>query len=217
MPIIQLHKRKTYQWAIWQIEESLDDLLTCFDDSSLYKLQTELFTSKKRQLEFIVARVLLKSILNEEKEIAYHPNGKPYLKDNSYSISISHSGKYVAVIVSASYPVGIDIELYGERIERLAPRFMREDEIPTLYNGDIRWSYLLHWSAKEVLFKMLNQENVDFKKHLVIHKFQVENKGSFTAEERKTKKNKQFVMEYKLHSKFVLTWSLDQQGFLFLP
>ncbi len=216
MPIIQLYRKKTHQWAIWQVEESLDDLFSYFDNPSEYKLQAEKFSSEKRKYEFIVTRVLLKYILKEEKEIAYHPNGKPYFKDNSYFISISHSGKYVAVIVSTNYPVGIDIEVYTERIDRLASRFMRKDEIATLYHGEKRWSYLLHWSAKEVLFKLLNQENIDFKEHLIIHQFQVKNTGSFTAEEKKTKKNKQFEIEYKIHSEFVLTWSVDQQGALFL-
>lgn len=209
MPLIRLHKMNAFQWGIWQIEETLDDLLECFHTSS-YTNEISSFNSSQRQLEYIGARVLLKHLLGEEKEIDYYPNGKPFLVDHSYRISISHSGKYVAVIASPTYEVGIDIERYGERIERLSARFMRPDESPTPYRGDLIWSYLLHWSAKEVLFKLLNQQNVDFNRHLRVKPFQVTDCGVFYAEEMKTDKRKQFDIGYKLHPDFVLTWCVDQ-------
>ncbi|NMA73761.1 MAG: 4'-phosphopantetheinyl transferase superfamily protein [Bacteroidales bacterium] len=210
MPLIRLHKMNTFQWGIWQIEEPLEDLLGSFHLPNSYQHDISSFNSTQRQLEYIGTRVLLKHILGEEKEIGYHSNGKPFLIDHSYKISISHSGKYIAVIASPDYEVGIDIERYSERIDRLATRFMRLDEMPTLYDGELRWSYLLHWSAKEVLFKILNQQNVDFKKDLKVEPFQVTDCGVFYANELKTKEKKQFDIAYKIHPDFVLTWCVDK-------
>ena len=42
-----------------------------------------------------------------EKEIAYYSSGRPYLKDGSRYISISHTRGYVAVALHSSYEVGM--------------------------------------------------------------------------------------------------------------
>ena len=36
---------------------------------------------------------------------------------------------------------------------------MREDEQPSVFRGTDTWSLLLHWSAKETMFKCLNAES----------------------------------------------------------
>mgnify|MGYP000016543064 CR=1 FL=1 len=67
------------------------------------------------RLEWLAVRVLLYTLSGEEKEIAYHPSGKPYLADASASLSISHTKGYVAVVLGLpGREVGIDIEQYGE-------------------------------------------------------------------------------------------------------
>ncbi|MCK9180004.1 MAG: siderophore biosynthesis protein [Bacteroides sp.] len=208
MPLMRIHKNKTHSWGIWKMQESLDELLLSFDNSSRYENEIENFSSSKRQLEYITTRILLKHMLGEEKRIAYHPNGKPYLSDNSYHISISHSGDFVAIILSNQYVVGIDIEKYGMKIDSLVSRFIRLDESPTVFQGEKRWSYLLHWSAKEVVFKILNEQNVDFKKHLKIEPFQTESYGSFLAQESRTVDNRLFNIFYRIYPEFVLTWSV---------
>ena len=82
-----------------------------------------------RKLEWLAVRVLLYTMLGEEKEIHYYSNGGPYLADGSFSISISHTKGYVAVLLSEpGKRVGIDIECYSERVRKVAHKFMREDE-----------------------------------------------------------------------------------------
>ena len=84
-------------------------------------------------MEWLSVRVLLYAMLQEDKEIGYSPEGKPYLTDHSFFISISHTKGYVAVILSDKVPVGIDIEQYGQRVHRVAHKYMREDESVRLY------------------------------------------------------------------------------------
>ena len=108
---------------------------------------------------------------------SYEPSGKPYLADNSYFISISHTKGYVAVILSEEKPVGIDIEQYSRRVHKVAHKYMREDEQFVPYGEDDTWSLLLHWSAKEVMFKCMNTPEVDFREHLHIEPFTTEQQG----------------------------------------
>ena len=107
-------------------------------------------------------RVLLKALCGEEKEIAYYSSGRPYLKDGSRYISISHTRGYVAVALHSSCEVGMDIEQYGTRVRKVASRFIRSDEEPAMMEGDEVYALLLHWSAKEALFKLMGVEEVDF-------------------------------------------------------
>ena len=94
-------------------------------------------------------------LCGEEKEIAYYSSGRPYLKDGSRYISISHTRGYVAVALHSSCEVGMDIEQYGTRVRKVASRFIRSDEEPAMMEGDEVYALLLHWSAKEALFNIV--------------------------------------------------------------
>ena len=65
----------------------------------VYREGMRRFTAAHRRLEWLAVRVLLYTLSGEEKEIAYHPSGKPYLADDSASLSISHTKGYVAVVL----------------------------------------------------------------------------------------------------------------------
>ncbi len=65
----------------------------------------------------IAADMLLRTVLSDKLGIpseklvfAVSSQGKTYLQGGKYHFSISHSGKYAAVAVNESHPVGIDIE-----------------------------------------------------------------------------------------------------------
>ena len=161
MGLFLQHKTKDIHWAIWKMEESQESLLTLLPAFRRISCEQEMqrFTSERRKMEWLSVRVLLYSMLQEDKEIIYSSEGKPSLGDHSFFISISHTKGYVAVILSPIAPVGIDIEQYGHRVKRVYDRFIRPDEQVEPYLGDVTWSMLLHWSAKETIFKSM--ENAD--------------------------------------------------------
>ena len=164
------------------------------------------FRAPHRRQEWLSVRLLLQALLNEPKSIGYLPSGKPYLIDDVREISISHTHGYVAVIVGHG-TVGIDIEQYAKRVHRLSSRFIRDDEQIVPYCGDDTWSLLLHWSAKEVVFKCLETDGVDFREHLYIYPFVPSETGSFDACESRTSEWRKFVVHYLLHPDFVLTYT----------
>ncbi|ADV44880.1 siderophore (surfactin) biosynthesis regulatory protein [Bacteroides helcogenes P 36-108] len=194
--------------GVWKMEEALPDLCELLSDSSLGEQAVKRFTSPHRQLEWLSVRVLLYHLLKEKKEICYYSSGKPYLNDGAYYISISHTKGYVAVILGKR-PVGVDIEQYGQRVHKVAHKYMREDEAPVPYHGDDTWSLLLHWSAKEVMFKCMDTAEVDFRRHLYIEPFTVQRQGMFRAQEYKTEQQRHFIIHYLIRPDFVLTWQVD--------
>lgn len=207
MPLYRKYQQENFTVAVWKVEETLDELRAMFDDFSFYEEGFARFTSEKRKVEWLAVRALLKELCGEEKEIAYLPSGKPYLKDGSANISFSHTHGYVAVAYSENGEVSVDIEQYGTRIRRVAHKFIREDEQVSLLKGDEIYAMLLHWSAKESLFKLLDVEGVDFTEHLHIHPFRLSSEGQISAEEYRTGRNLHFDMHYHTHPDYVLTYT----------
>ena len=104
------------------------------------------------------------------EEILIADTRKPFLPNEQYHFSISHSVNYAAAIVSSTYRVGIDIEMISEKVERIAHKFIHEEEMKFLMNGE--WSMVnrelltMLWSAKESLFKWYSLGEVDFQEHM---------------------------------------------------
>ena len=93
MALFLQHKTDDIQWAVWKMEESLDALLALLPDARRVFCEQELnrFVSERRKMEWLSVRVLLYAMLQEDKEIGYSPEGKPYLTDHSFFISISRA------------------------------------------------------------------------------------------------------------------------------
>ena len=131
------------------------------------------------------------------------------MADGSFSISISHTKGYVAVLLGEpKKEVGIDIEYYSGRVRKVAHKFMRADEQESLFRGTETWSLLLHWSAKETMFKCMNAFDVDFREHLHVMPFIIDEQGVFSAAEYRTAEKRNFQIHYYLFPDFVLTLSL---------
>ena len=122
MALFLQHREPSFQWGIWKMEEPIDVLLGLLPERAYYEEELQRFNAPHRK------RALLFRLLGMHKEVCYEPSGKPYLADNSYFISISHTKGYVAVILSEEKPVGIDIEQYSRRVHKVAHKYMREDE-----------------------------------------------------------------------------------------
>jgi 4'-phosphopantetheinyl transferase len=211
MALFLSHEEPLYRWGIWKMDESVDALLALLPEWEYYEREIRHFTAPHRRVEWLSVRVLLFRLLGEHKEVCYQPSGKPYLADHSYFISISHTKGYVSVILSDKVPVGIDIEQYGQRVHRVAHKYMRADEPVRLYKEDATWSLLLHWSAKEVMFKCMDAEGVDFRQHLRIEPFLLQEQGDFIAHEYRTGQQRSFRIHYLLHPDFVMTWNVSPE------
>ena len=205
MPLLMKHTGPL--WGIWKIEESSEVLLSLLRNREEYLPQLELIRTEQRRREWLACRVLLQELTGGPVCVAYRPNGAPYLSGSSLHISISHTKGYVSVILSDKVPVGIDIEQYGQRVHRVAHKYMREDESVRLYKEDATWSLLLHWCAKETLFKMIGQEEVDFLHHLHVRPFPYAEEGSFTVYETRTEEGAVYRLDYLVTPDFVLTRS----------
>lgn len=208
MPLYRTYQEGDLTVGIWKVEEAVGELCSMFNRFSLYEAGYARFTADTRKREWLAVRVLLKALCGgEEKEIGYLPSGKPFLKDGSANISFSHTGGYVAVAMHPSSEVGVDIEKYDTRVQRVASRFIREDEKGSVEAGDEVYALLIHWSAKETMYKLMDTEAVDFLEHLHIQPFQPQNSGIIKACEYRSEEGRKFLIHYDTHSDYVLTFA----------
>ena len=207
MPLYRIYRNRDLTVGIWKVDETVEQLRSMFHQFSVYEEGFARFSSEKRKQEWLAVRVLLKELCGEEKTIAYLPSGKPYLEDGSLHVSFSHTNGYVAVAIHPSVEVGIDIEQYGTRVRRVASRFIREDEWVSVDAGDETYALLLHWSAKETMFKLMEDAGVDFIDHLHILPFEPKDSGTFKAREYRSDKEQEFFIHYDTHPDYVLTFA----------
>ena len=106
---------------------------------------------------FVVAHGVLRRVVADrlgtgEFRWVYGPNGKPGLAGGELQVNLSHSGDLVMVALSASRPVGVDLQqvLPGLDVAAMAARFYPASEA-SLVTGPDRFALL--WTRKEALVK----------------------------------------------------------------
>lgn len=192
-------------WGVWRIEESVDQLLLLLDRPEEQADFLRQVSAEGRRRERLSSRVLLKQLLGKEPRVAYRPSGAPLLEDSSWYVSISHTRGYAAAILSSS-PTGIDIEYRSDRVLKIRSRFMTAAEEQAIDPRHEVEHLLLHWCAKETLFKLIDQEAVDFRRHLRVHPFPYAEEGSFVVSESRTPQRQTFRLAYQVTPGYVLTW-----------
>ena len=163
--------------GVWKIEEDLKTLLKSVVLDNGDKKKYKVFASTSRKLEFLSVRALLAELLGKDARIVYNKNNKPFLKDGSRFISISHSNKLTAILLSTNEKVGIDLEYMSTNIGRIAFKFMNRREKITKDPETRRYHLYLHWCAKEALYKICDKEGISIKKNITIEPFEVKESG----------------------------------------
>ena len=107
-------------------------------------------------------RALINELFDEKMYLDHHDNGKPYIENNSINISITHTEKYVAVILDEDDEVGIDLESLDRDFSAVEKKALSEDEIEDLDDERKNEQLAIYWCAKEAIYKLTSQYGVDF-------------------------------------------------------
>lgn len=200
-------------FGIWRMNETNDVLRSMLVEPFGYDEELSELKAQSRKTEYLSVRALLKEICGRELRVSHLPSGKPFLPDCKMNISISHTKGFAAVGIHQSAIVGIDIERISERVRRASSRFIRNDEIPgfnSMGNEEQLYQLLLHWSAKETMFKMLDKAGVDFQEHLRISPFSLKCEGEMIGEEFLSPELMKFRIGYTATSEYVCTYSCKE-------
>ena len=185
--------------GLWKIEESIDQLLASVVFNEDERKMFAKFAAESRKKEWLATRILLKEITGTWQNISYLDNGKPYLRNESTDISISHTPGYAAVSLRKEGPAGIDIQQKTEKILRIKDRFLSPAEAQhyTEIDQDQDWLHLV-WSAKEALYKIYGDNKLIFKTDIEIStNFELGANGKVSANVLYNERRDQYVLNYE--------------------
>ena len=126
---------------------------------------------------------------------------------SSRFISISHSHKLTAILLSTNEKVGIDLEYMSTNIAALAFKFLNRKEKVTKEQGERKYHLYIHWCAKEALYKICDKEGISIRKNITIEPFKVKESGEIRGEVHTEKINESFDLYYSKYDNYAIVWT----------
>lgn len=167
--------------GVWQVSESEEELraMTSIPSDELEEISYIRSESVRKQK--LAVRALLDEMFGEKVYLSHHDNGKPYIENNAIAISITHTEKYVAIILSETEEVGIDCESLDRDFSVVEKKALSEDEIDNLDDEQKNDQLAIYWCAKEAIYKLTSQYGVDFAEQIEVDDFRLRDEGHLTA------------------------------------
>ena len=175
-----------------------------FDTSYIYNIKNE-----NRKYEWLNIRLLLSNAVENCSEIIYNEFGKPYLKNESTHISISHSKNKIAIITNKNNHTGVDIQFVHPKIMRIRNKFLSELELENIDNITNE-KLTAYWSAKEALFKVYGKDDIFLKENIFINDFDFNPHGGILNGRLLLKDFPyEFTLHYQLVDNYVLAYVVN--------
>ncbi|MBL0309440.1 MAG: 4'-phosphopantetheinyl transferase superfamily protein [Bacteroidetes bacterium] len=161
MPLCKKISGTDFEISVWKITEPLSYF------ESLFNWHPDIKNENKK-LQWFATRHLVNEMNGIFSEVVKEESGKPFLRNSAHHLSITHTRELAAVMQSKQYYVGLDLERIDSKVERIAFKFLREDEISSISSEEKIEKLILYWSAKESLYKLYGMREIDFMTQLLI-------------------------------------------------
>ncbi len=193
--------------GVWQITETEQELIELSSTPTDEMEEISFIRSESLRKQRLAVRALLNTLFDEKVYLSHHDNGKPYLENNPTNISITHTEKYVAVILHDEEDCGIDIESMDRDFSAVEKKALSEDEIDDLEQDKRNEQLAIYWCAKEAIFKLLSVYNLNFAEQIEVERFRVRGEGQLEATFiDKDDDEEEFELEYMTFDRHVLVW-----------
>jgi 4'-phosphopantetheinyl transferase len=203
MPLENLHEHSDFAWALWKIDEEEKNLVLAVHP---FEPVPENITHQFKRLEFLASRVLLKALLEkwnlDFKGLRKDEEGKPFFIGHDIHLSLSHSYPYVAAMIHRHKHVGIDLEQPKEKLLRIGPRVLNENELNDAGENIVKHCIL--WCAKEALIKVYGKRHLVLSKDLAIEPFQLQKQGNLIGRIIANNTSVSFPLIYRVYDNFVV-------------
>lgn len=205
MPLERVYASGDPCWGLWRITEDETSLRQEVPGETI----PASLTNPLKRLEFLAGRTLIKTLLKQWglpfPGLIKDVNGKPFLAGSSICISLSHSYPFVAAILHKTKNVGIDLEQPKDKLLRIAPRILSEDELANAGSDVVK--HCVYWCAKETLIKIYGKKDLIFSKNLLISPFDLQDKGHLIGRILASDSETAIPLEYIVADNFVVVVS----------
>ena len=172
--------------GLWHLTEAPADLWPQLADAPAYASLLPARAAGPRQAQWLAGRRLVQQLLRAAAPgrplplLQNEASGRPFLVGPGPvpAVSLSHSGEWVAALLAApGAAVGIDVEAVRDKAQRLARKFLTDEELtvtehltaPTAAFATAPAElFSLLWSAKETLYKLAGQRGIIFRENLLL-------------------------------------------------
>ena len=196
--------------GVWQITESEEELKALASVPSDELEEISYIKNESLRKQKLAVRCLLDALFEEKVYLSHHDNGKPYIENSAMNISITHTNRYVAVILNPTDEVGIDCESLDRDFSAVKKKALSEDEIEEVEEIDEEQrneQLAIYWCAKEAGYKMISQYGVDFAEQIEIDDFRMRGEGELEATfTDKDGFEEEYELEYITFDRHVLVW-----------
>lgn len=192
MPLIRKQKLEPDTWlALWQMTEAVDQL------PAPASVDLSPLRSPRRKKETLTEYLLLQALTGDDSLVIRHnEDGAPLV--DGYFVSLSHTEGWAAMMLSRSHRVGVDIEYVSERVNRVASRFIRDDEQQSTLA-----ERLITWCAKEAVYKYFTEQHLEFHEMRLLSYAQ-EEAGEVTVEN--LRQQVRVNISYEVSNSYVLAY-----------
>ncbi|HXH19589.1 MAG TPA: 4'-phosphopantetheinyl transferase superfamily protein [Chitinophagales bacterium] len=210
MPLIKIqHIAEGTALAIWEATESIDFFLGKLSPRFLTGFDNQRF-SENRKKEFLATRFLVKQLSGSATlRLETRQNGKTAIAEGTHHLSLSHSNEMMAAILSEKFKVGIDIEEIHPRVKKVMSKFLNEPELCLLGSEPELWKIILCWSAKESLYKMLEQPGLSFRNNILLDIPPRPDSGKLKALLSTGGEKKEAYVYFEVTGKYILSYCMD--------
>lgn len=189
--------------GLWKFAETAADLLPDFSEKELADPNFLKYTHEKRKVEWLATRSLIRQLIGPEFSISYLSTGKPVITHHQFKhLSISHSRDYAAVILHKHLNVGIDIEETSRDYNRIEKKYLSDIELLQTHKDSKL--QCLYWCAKETIFKLVDDEGVEFRQQIRIVP---ETETQFFANFLSGDKESKYKLYHQFFSGHCLVWA----------
>ena len=198
--------------GVWHITESEAELREKTSIPSDELEEISFIKSESLRKQKLAVRALLDAMFEDKVYLSHHDNGKPYIENNAVNISITHTDRYVAVILDDRDDVGIDCESLDRDFSAVEKKALSEEEIDDLDDDRRNEQLAIYWCAKEAVYKKISQYGVDFAEQIEIDSFRPRGEGELEATFiHKDGYEEEFDLEYMTFDRHVLVWTASEE------
>ncbi|MCX7862651.1 MAG: 4'-phosphopantetheinyl transferase superfamily protein [Bacteroidales bacterium] len=190
---------KYYQIVIDKIRSNPDGYIQLLNDEIVEKVKF-VFRHQQRQCEYLSTLYLIYKITNTLQLYTYDTHGKPICEITRHNLSITHTDKYIGLMISDKGYVGIDMEQTDRNLQRISTKFINSIEQQWVKSN---LDLIKIWTAKEALYKMIQNASPDFKNDYIVF-------NNYTAIVTKPKQKKLTLSSYHKND-YYITWVFEEK------
>lgn len=194
---------------VWHVTETEEELKEHCSIPSDELEEISMYKSESQRRQKLAVRALLEEAFDEKVYLNHHDNGQPFIENEATNISITHTDKYVAIILHPEDDLGIDIESLDRDFSAVEKKALNEDEIDDLEDDkqEKNEQLAIYWCAKEAIYKRMGVNSVDFAEQIEVERFNVRKEGELEATFiHKDGYEEDFELEYSIFDRHVLVW-----------